>query len=135
MNKSLKKYLFIILGVVGGYAVSLVLSPSTTAIIHKIWPATASENPSDLYLYIDLLYSSFYLMIGAFVAAWIANNLASSIALGVIYSILGLVTIVMGMDTIHPLWYQWFFVLVSIPFASVGGYFKIRSQKVVSEQI
>lgn len=126
MNKPIKKYLFIILGVVGGYATTLVLSPSTTAIIHKIWPATASENPPDIYLYVDLFYSSFYLIIGAYVAAWIANNVTSSIALGVIYSILGIITIIMGMDTLHPLWYQWFFVLVPIPFASLGGYFKIH---------
>lgn len=126
MNKTVKKYLLIFLGVIGGYAVSLVLSPTTTAIIHKLWPTAASQNPPAVYLFVDLLYSTLYLMVGAYVAAWIAKSISSSIILGIIFCGLSIATLVAEMDTIQPRWYYWFFIIVSIPATYFGGYLRIH---------
>lgn len=125
MNEKVKNSLLMVLGVLGGYAIMLVLSPSTTALIHWMWPETAGDNPPEFYIYIDVLYSTFYLVVGAYIAAWIARTITAPIILGTIFCIFGIIAISTGLDRIHPMWYQWFFIIIPIPAAWLGGRLRI----------
>lgn len=130
MNNRIKKTLWIIGGVLGGYIVNLVLASSTTALLHNIWPASAAQDPGFLVKLVDVTYSTLYLVVGAYAAAWISNNISSSVAYGTIFFILGIVTLLSGMDTVNPLWYQLYFIVMAIPAAYAGGILRIRKRKV-----
>lgn len=79
-----------------------------------------------------LSYHLLYVLIGAFLVAWLAPSrpLAHALALGalgVAVSTLGVIAIVMS--DLAPAWYGWALVLLSLPVTWAGGKLFIMSQK------
>lgn len=68
MNKTLKDILMVIVGILGEYATFLILSPSTSALFHSIWPETASQNPHPIWYH-------YFFIIAPILAAYLGGYL------------------------------------------------------------
>lgn len=109
-----------VLAFAAGYVTMLVVAPTITALLRRVWPVARQPSPPDWYLVLDLGYSLGAMALGGFVTAWIARRFGAPLALAGAILAVGLATVVAGLDPVHPVWYVWLTALLG-PVAVVAG--------------
>lgn len=101
-------------GFVAAYVVVAALSILTTALLGNLWPAIGTADQSRWLETLDFTYALVYMGVGGYVAKRL-GGMAAAWVLGGAFVILGLLTAVLQLDSIHSGLYQW---LVAV---SAGG--------------
>lgn len=120
--------------VLAGLIFIAVSSFVTDGALHwvGILPVPSEVKFESRHALLALSYHLFYVLLGAFLVAWLAPSrpLAHALALGVLgvaVSTLGLIAIVM--NDLAPAWYGWALVMLSLPVTWAGGKLFIMSRK------
>ncbi|MDP3908988.1 MAG: hypothetical protein Q8Q14_01225 [Gemmatimonadales bacterium] len=93
-------------GLLSGFVVTAVLSMITTAILRNLWPALGNADQGQALETLDFAYALLYMGVGGYVARWI-GGVAAAVALGAVFVVLGVVTAVLDLDSVHSALYQW----------------------------
>ncbi len=115
--------------VLAGFAVVVVLSLGTDAVLHAtgVFPREGAAMSSALFL-LATTYRTAYGIAGSYVTAWLAPNkpmqhaLAGG-AIGLVLSILGAVTT--WNENLGPHWYPLALVVTALPSAWAGGQLRL----------
>lgn len=118
-----------VLAFVAGYVTMLVVSPTITALLRRVWPVARQPSPPNWYLVLDLGYSLGAMALGGFVSAWIARRFGAPLALAGAILVLGLATVVADLDPVHPAWYLWLTALLGPVAVVVGAAVRLRGAR------
>lgn len=129
----MKKSLWILLGIVTAYVLSMVLSSSTTYMMRSLFHVASLEHPPFYYKLFDLSYSLFYVGLAAYVATWIAKSKIAPIIFGVVFFILSIIVLVGRWDSNNPIWYQISYMILVLPTTLLGGYLRWKNFKKIDE--
>lgn len=111
----------IVAGIVLGYVVIVALSTGTTALLRSFLEAARSRDPSVLYLLFDLAYALVYSAVGGWVAVRVGAGAVAGYVLAALFFVLGLWTVLAGMDPVHPAAYQWASAILGSLAVLAGG--------------
>jgi hypothetical protein len=103
-------------GAVAGFLVTAAASIGTTALLRLLWPDLGTAGQSGALETLDGIYAVLYMGLGGFVAARIGRVEAGFVLTG-IFVVLGILTVVLGLDPGHSTAYL---ILVAV-FAAPAG--------------
>lgn len=106
--------------VVAGALSMMVIAPTITALLRRIWSVAREPNPPDWFLVVDLAYALGAMAVGGLVCAWIARRTTPPLVLAGVVLALGVATAWGGLDAAHPGWYLWSAAVLS-PIAVLTG--------------
>lgn len=116
--------------VLAGLLSMMIMAPAITALLRLVWSAARNPDPPTWYLAVDLTYALGATALGGLVCAYVARQRTAPLVLAGIVLVLGLATIVAGLDTSHPWWYQWGSAILGSGAVLLGARLRLRARAV-----